>query len=159
MTVRLAPLLKTDVAVSQFPDVRAVTAAVKDILNRGVGIRTCKLPSVTSLLTQFIECIELLDDQAMGAINVYGQSIRKWAAKDSLFIKFQGATESSIAESIKIAKEIAKLHGATTFETAKNQEEAEALWADRKNALFAGLALLPGCKSWPTDVWWVFPGF
>lgn len=89
----------------------------------------------------------------MGAINTYGQSIRKWPAKDSLFIKFQGPTESSISESIKLAGEIAKLHGAIGFETAKNQKEAEALWTDRKNAYYAGLALVPGCKSLPTDVW------
>ena len=105
------------------------------------------------LLIWIAECVELLDDQAMGAINTYGQSDRKWAAKDSLFIKFQGPTESSIAESVRLAKEITKRHGATTYKTAKNQQEAEALWADRKNALFAGLALLPGCKNWSTDVW------
>ena len=92
----------------------------------------------------------------MGAINVYGQSIRKWPEKDSLFIKFQGPTESSISESIKLAKEITKRHGATKFDTAKDQREAAALWADRKNAHYAGLALMPGCKSWPTDVWLVF---
>lgn len=154
MTVRLAPLLKTDVAVAQFPDVRTATVAVKEILNNGVGIRTRLTSRHPHLITDpGIECIELLDDQAMGAINAYGQSIRKWEAKDSLYIKFQGPTESSISESIKLARGIAKRHGATTFETAKNQQEAEALWADRKNALFAGLALLPGCKSWPTDVW------
>jgi len=89
----------------------------------------------------------------MSAINAYGQSVRKWAAKDSLFIKFQGSTDSSISESVRLTKEIAKRHGATTFETAKNLREAEDLWADRKNVHFAGLALLPGCKSWPTDVW------
>ena len=89
----------------------------------------------------------------MGAINTYGQSIRKWAEKDSLFIKFQGPTQSSISESIKLAKEIAKRHGATGFETARDQKEAEALWMDRKNSLYAALALMPGCKSWPTDVW------
>ena len=89
----------------------------------------------------------------MSAINIHGQSIRKWPEKDSLFIKFQGPTESSISESIGLAKEIAKRHGATGFETAKGQKEAEALWADRKNAHYAGLALMPGCKSWPTDVW------
>lgn len=99
------------------------------------------------------ECIELLDDKIMGAINKYGQSIRKWPKKDSLFIKFQGPTRSSILESVQLAKEIVQRHGATKFETAKDQEEAEALWADRKNAHYAGLALLPGCKSWPTDVW------
>lgn len=91
----------------------------------------------------------------MSAINIHGQSMRKWPEKDSLFIKFQGPTESSIAESIKLAKEIAKLHKATGFETTKNQQEAEALWADRKNAHLAGLAIAPGCKSWPTDVWLV----
>ena len=89
----------------------------------------------------------------MSAINAYGQSTRKCAAKDSLFIKFQGPTKSSI--SVKLAQEIVERYGATTFETAKNQQEAEELFADRKNALFAGLALLPGCKSWPTDIWWV----
>lgn len=99
------------------------------------------------------ECIELLDDKTIGAINKYGQSIRKRPEKDSLFIKFQGPTESSILESIKLAKEITKEHGGTGFEIADNQEEAEALWADRKNAPYAALALMPGCKSWPTDVW------
>jgi len=109
-------------------------------------------------LTRFTECIELLDDQAMGAISSYGQSTRKWAAKDSLFIKFQGPTDASISESVGLTEEIAKRHGAMTFETTKNQQESEELWADRKNVLFAGLALLPGCKSWPTDVWWVSLG-
>ena len=101
------------------------------------------------------ECIELLDDKTMGAINTYGQSIRKWPENDSLFIKFQGPTDSSILESIQLAKGIAQRHGATRFEMAKDQKEAEDLWADRKNAHYAALALMPGCKSWPTDVWYV----
>jgi len=91
----------------------------------------------------------------MGAINTYGQSIRKWPEKDSLFIKFQGPTESSISESIELAKEIVKRHGATGFEVANDREEAEVLWLDRKNAHCAGLALMPGSKSLPTDVWYV----
>ena len=52
VTVRLAPLLKTDVAVVQFPDVRKATAAVKDILNKGIGIRTCCLCPIISALKQ-----------------------------------------------------------------------------------------------------------
>jgi len=154
VTVRLTPLLKTDVAVAQFPDVRTLALAVKDILNKGVGIRmwltSCNLGPP---LIRVAECVELLDDQAMGAINAYGQSTRKWEARDSLFIKFQGPTEPSITESVKLAREIVKRYGATTFEITEDQHEAEALWADRKNALFAGLVLSPGCKSWPTDVW------
>lgn len=89
----------------------------------------------------------------MSAINTYGQSIKKWPEKDSLFIKFQGPTESSILESIQLAKEITTRHGAMGFQITKDQKEAEALWADRKNAHYAGLSLMPGCKSFPTDVW------
>ena len=39
VTLRLAPLLKTNVAVAQFLRVRTATMVVKDILNTGVGIR------------------------------------------------------------------------------------------------------------------------
>ena len=40
VTIRLAPLLPTNVAVVQFPDVRKATEAVSEIVNSGVGIRT-----------------------------------------------------------------------------------------------------------------------
>ena len=50
VTVRLAPLLKTDVAVVQFPNVRNATEAVKDILNKGIGIRACCFTPADSAL-------------------------------------------------------------------------------------------------------------
>ena len=40
VTIRLAPLLPTTVAVVQFPNVQKATEAVVDVLNSGVGIRT-----------------------------------------------------------------------------------------------------------------------
>ena len=49
--------------------------------------------------------------------------------------------------------EIAKKHGATGFAFARNEKEAHDLWTDRKNALFSGLAILPGAKAVGTDVW------
>ena len=39
MTVRLAPVLPTAVAIASFPDVRKATEAVREVVNRGVGIR------------------------------------------------------------------------------------------------------------------------
>ena len=54
VTVRLAPLLKTDVAVAQFPDVQTATAAVKDILNKGVGIRPVIDPLPLDLATDLV---------------------------------------------------------------------------------------------------------
>ncbi|KAK0206868.1 FAD-linked oxidase-like protein [Desarmillaria ectypa] len=136
VTIRLAPVLPTSVAVVQFPDVRKATEAVREIINQGVGI----------------QCIELVDSEFMRASNIYGQSKRKWPEKDGLFIKLQGHTQRSIMDSAKVAKKVAEKHGGTGFEFAKNGKEAADLWADRKNAHFSGLALIPGAKGWATDV-------
>ncbi|EIN11736.1 hypothetical protein PUNSTDRAFT_119000 [Punctularia strigosozonata HHB-11173 SS5] len=136
LTIRLAPLLPTTVAVAQFPDVRKATEAVGDILNSGVGI----------------QCVELCDDDFMRATNIYGSSTRKWPEKDSLFFKFQGATRTSLEESARIAKEIVEKHGGTGFQLAADDQEAADLWQDRKNALYSSLALVPGGRGWSTDV-------
>jgi len=134
-TIRLAPLLPTTVAVAQFPDVRKATEAVGEILNKGVPI----------------QCVELCDDQFMRATNNYGISARKYPEQDSLFFKFQGSP-TTIAESARVVDEIVRAHGGSGFELARSQKEAEDLWADRKAALFSGLALVPGSKGWSTDV-------
>jgi D-lactate dehydrogenase (cytochrome) len=82
------------------------------------------------------------------------------AETDSLFIKFQGPSQRSLKESVATAKSITKTHGSLGFEMAKNEKEAEDLWADRKNAAYAGLALVPGSRSVATDVWYVLvPSF
>ncbi|PBK69975.1 hypothetical protein ARMSODRAFT_956799 [Armillaria solidipes] len=136
VTIRLAPVLPTSVAVVQFPNVRNATEAVREILNQGVGI----------------QCIELVDSEFMRATNIYGQSKRKWPEKDGLFIKLQGHTQQSIMDSARVVKKVAEKHGGTGFEFAKNGKEAADLWTDRKNAHFSGLALIPGAKGWATDV-------
>lgn len=89
----------------------------------------------------------------MQATNVYGATKRKWPEKDSLFFKFQGPTAASLKESADIVKKIVRKYGATGFESARDQAEAEELWNDRKNALYSGLALVPGSRGWSTDVW------
>ncbi|KIY73857.1 FAD-binding domain-containing protein [Cylindrobasidium torrendii FP15055 ss-10] len=136
VTIRLAPLLPTNVATVQFPNVRLASEAVIDILNTGVGI----------------QCIELVDDVFMKATNVFGQSSRVWPEKDGLFIKIQGPSKASLEETAKIVRQVAEKHGGTNFTLAKSKQEADDLWTDRKNAHYSGLALRPGFKGWPTDV-------
>ncbi|KAH7883039.1 hypothetical protein F5I97DRAFT_169398 [Phlebopus sp. FC_14] len=136
VTIRLAPVLPTTVAVVQFPDVKRATEAVIDVMNRGVGI----------------QCVELCDSEFMRSTNLYRASERKYPEKDSLFFKFQGPTPASIAETAKIVEEIVTKHGGTGFELAKTEKEAKDLWADRKNALYSGLALVEGSRGWSTDV-------
>lgn len=88
----------------------------------------------------------------MRSTNLYGQSLRRWPERDSLFFKFQGPSAQALAESAGIARAIAETHGGTGFALAADDAEATALWADRKNALYSGLALVPGARGWSTDV-------
>ncbi|EGN93922.1 hypothetical protein SERLA73DRAFT_144955 [Serpula lacrymans var. lacrymans S7.3] len=136
VTIRLAPVLPTTVAVVQFPDVKRATEAVIDVMNKGVGI----------------QCVELVDSAFMRSTNLYGASERTYPECDSLFFKFQGPTPASLAETAKIVREIVAKHGATGFELARSEREAKDLWADRKNALYSGLALVEGSRGWSTDV-------
>lgn len=92
----------------------------------------------------------------MRSTNLFGASERTYPEVDSLFFKFQGPTQASLQESARIVKEVIKKHGATGFELARSEKEAKDLWADRKNALYSGLALLEGSRGWGTDVWSAF---
>ncbi|KAF9074208.1 FAD-linked oxidase-like protein [Rhodocollybia butyracea] len=136
VTIRLTPVLPTTVAVVHFPDVRHATEAVRDVMNKGVGI----------------QCVELLDDVFMSALNKFGQSGRTWPHKDTLFFKIQGHSKESLAESGNVIQAIAEQHGGFGFQLAKNEQEADDLWLDRKNAHYSGLALVPGSRSIATDV-------
>lgn len=62
VTIRLAPLLPTTVAVVQFPDVRKATEAVTEVMNQGVGIRMSTIAS--SIL---ISCSRQSSNRVCGA--------------------------------------------------------------------------------------------
>ncbi|KDR68321.1 hypothetical protein GALMADRAFT_129667 [Galerina marginata CBS 339.88] len=136
VTIRLAPVLPTTVAVVHFPDVGSATAASIEAIKQGAGI----------------QCVELLDAIAMKATNNYGMSTRKWPEKDSLIFKFQGSSESSLKETAKIVQRVVAKHGGTGFVLAKNAKEADDLWADRKNLYHSGLSLVEGARGLTTDV-------
>ncbi|VDC07738.1 unnamed protein product [Peniophora sp. CBMAI 1063] len=137
VTIRLAPRLPTNVAIVQFPTVRDASSAVIDILNKGVGI----------------QCIELVDAAFMDATNMHGGSVRKYAVADHLFIKMQGPTPNSLFETAELVQEIAAQHGGSNWMLAKDREEADSMWSDRKNAHYAGLTYGgPGSRGWSTDV-------
>jgi D-lactate dehydrogenase (cytochrome) len=101
----------------------------------------------------YIECVELMDNHMMEAINHSGLSSQTYATKDSLFFKFQGSS-SSISETNKLVKNIVKKHGSTHFNAARNEEEAGELWNHRKIALWSSLGWLDDAETriWTTDV-------
>ncbi|VDC02991.1 unnamed protein product [Peniophora sp. CBMAI 1063] len=136
LTIRLAPVLPTAVAIVSFPNVRKASDAVVELLNRGAGL----------------QCIELLDKHQMRAFNAHLDSPRKYAEVDHLFLKLQGATINAMTESEALAREITSKHGGENWMFAEG-EEAHSMWNDRKNAAFASVLYGgPGSKTIPTDV-------
>ncbi|KAG7086533.1 hypothetical protein E1B28_002484 [Marasmius oreades] len=139
-TLRLAPMLPTKVAMAQFPDVQQAVNAVQEILNSPYGAH--------------FQCIELLDDNMIRAINSASltSSRSKLPVKDTLFFKIQG-DDASIKLTSKSLQSIIKKHGADRFEFAKSDDEAEELWEVRKYALMSTLASGgDSARCWTTDV-------
>ncbi|KAI0029367.1 FAD-linked oxidase-like protein [Vararia minispora EC-137] len=137
LTIRLAPLEQTTVATVRFPDVRHATEAVVEILNSGIPV----------------QCVELCDEHFMRALNLHGGSQRKYSETDHLFIKLQGSTPRALAENADRAKNVVQRHEGEGWALAGNEEEAESMWADRKNGPFACVMYGgPGARVWSTDV-------
>ena len=136
-TLRLAPVVPTRVAMAQFPDVQKAVDAVQEILKTPHG------PNV--------QCIELLDDYMMDALNKGGNIENPYPVKDTLFFKLQGS-EMGIKETSEVVQSIVRKHGSTQFQFAATEEEADDLWQNRKYALMSTMSTHPGSKCWTTDV-------
>ncbi|KAF9567577.1 hypothetical protein CPC08DRAFT_814085 [Agrocybe pediades] len=136
-TLRLAPRLPTKVAMAQFPDVQKAVSAVQEILNSPYGAH--------------IQCVELLDDHMMAAINSGGLVDKPYPVEDTLFFKIQGDAQS-IKNASDVVKDIVKRHSSSKFKFAATDQEADELWQNRKYALMSSLAAHPGMRCWTTDV-------
>ncbi|KAM6500634.1 D-lactate dehydrogenase cytochrome oxidoreductase [Amanita muscaria] len=137
VTLKLAPRLPTRVALAQFATVKDAVSAVQEILNSPQGLH--------------IQCIELLDDQMMSAINTAGIVASPYPVKDTLFFKIQG-DPTSTKLTAKTVEAIVKKHASSNFRFAATDEEAETLWQNRKFALMSALQAHPGTRCWTTDV-------
>ena len=158
VTIRLAPVVPTTVATARFPNMRKASEAVIEIINTGIGIRTLFPSPLPFSRTPhvYIECIELVDAAFMRATMTAGNPARQYDIADHLFFKLQGATPGALSESIEVVKRTVKKHGGDNFWPARTQEEAEAIWTDRKNGLYSSLAYAgEGARAWTTDVWCV----
>ncbi|KAF5324523.1 hypothetical protein D9611_004574 [Ephemerocybe angulata] len=136
-TLRLAPVVPTKVAMAQFPSVEHAVNAVQEILTSPHG--------------SHIQCIELLDDNMMHAINDAGFVDRPYPVQDTLFFKIQGDL-SMVKETAKVVKACSKKHGGTSFQFATSDAEADEMWTNRKYALMSTIAANPGYRCWTTDV-------
>ncbi|TRM59932.1 FAD-linked oxidase-like protein [Schizophyllum amplum] len=136
-TLRLAPRLPTKVAMAQFPNVGKAVSAVQEILQSPYG--------------PLMQCLELVDDHMMAAINSAGLVDKPYPVSDTLFVKVQGDA-GAIELASRTLKAIVKKHGSTQFEFAKTDDEADTLWQNRKYALMSTIGAHPGHRCWTTDV-------
>ncbi|KIP10308.1 hypothetical protein PHLGIDRAFT_101421 [Phlebiopsis gigantea 11061_1 CR5-6] len=137
-TLRLAPVVPTKVAMAQFPDVGHAVSAVQEILNTPHG--------------PHIQCVELLDDHMMAAINAAGLVSKAYPVRDTLFFKLQG-TPAAMKEAAGAVQKIVKAHGSDRFEFAQTDQEAAELWENRKYALTSTITSGgEDAKVWTTDV-------
>lgn len=127
------------VAVASFPSIRAAASCVFETVRAGVPIAA----------------VELLDDVQMRCINAAGSTTKTWTEAPTLFFKFSGTT-SSVKESIEQVRTMARKAGSKTFAFAKDKDEADELWAARKEALWSVMAASPypsdATRVWTTDV-------
>ena len=94
--------------------------------------------------------IELLDEVQMDAINRYSKTT--YPAAPTLLVEFHVDSDEHVSRQAEAVQAVAAEHGGHRFEWATRLEDRERLWQARHNAHYAGLALRPGCRSWPTDV-------
>ncbi|KAF8894489.1 FAD-linked oxidase-like protein [Infundibulicybe gibba] len=137
VTLRLTPVLPTKVAMAQFPSVEHAVNAVDEILKSPHG--------------PHIQCIELLDDHMMSAINRAGLVDQTYPVRDTLFFKLQGDA-AAIQSTFDVVKKIIQQHGSRHFEFASTDQEAEDMWENRKYALMSTISAHPGSRCWTTDV-------
>ncbi|KAJ2931376.1 hypothetical protein H1R20_g5663, partial [Candolleomyces eurysporus] len=137
VTLRLTPVVPTKVAMAQFPSVQQAVSAVQEILISPQG--------------PHIQCIELLDDNMMHAINDAGFVDHPYPVSDTLFFKIQG-DQAMVKQTAKLVKDLAKKHGSTSFQFAATDAEADEMWTNRKYALMSTIAANPGYRCWTTDV-------
>ncbi len=123
-----------------------------------VSAAVCAFPTVADAVNTVILTIqsgvpvariELLDKMQMEAVNTY--SGLEYAAAPTLFFEFHG-TERAVAEQAETVQAIAADLGGENFAWATRPEDRDKLWKARHDALYASLALRPGCRAWVTDV-------
>ena len=137
ITLKLTVLpSQVTVGVVTFPNMRDAAIAAAKVVRSGVPIGA----------------IEIMDEVQMNVVNRAGTTGKLWKEVPTLFLKFSG-TQAGVQDNINIVKAIAKSYGGSSFEFAKDEQEAKTLWSARKEALWSMLSLRKeGQEVWSTDV-------
>ncbi len=122
------------VAVGAFPTVQGAVETVIEAIQLGVGVAR----------------IEFMDDRMVTAINRY--SHLALVEQPTVLFEFHGISESVVAESARLAEQLAQEHGATGLVWESSADGRERLWQARHDAYYASRAIRPGSEVLTTDV-------
>ncbi|PRX38210.1 D-lactate dehydrogenase (cytochrome) [Meinhardsimonia xiamenensis] len=120
-------------AVCAFSDFGAAVAAVVETIQMGIPMAR----------------IEFVDAATAAAFNLYAGA--ELPELPHLMVEFHGSP-SAVEEDATRFGEIAREHGAVSFEWATREEDRRALWTMRHNAAYACLATRPGARQLVTDI-------
>lgn len=119
--------------ICSFPSVKQACEAVILTIQSGVPVAR----------------LELLDTQQVRACNAYSKS--DLPETPLLLVEFHGSA-ASVADNAAVFEDIAQGCGGGAFISSNDAEKRSRLWRVRHDAYWAALALIPGARSYTTDV-------
>lgn len=123
IVVKLQPRAKKElVSIATFPSIKDAASAAQHIISRS-GIHP--------------NAVELVNETSMSFVNASEISDKKFMEKPSLLLKVGGPSQSIITEQLDIIKNIVKEHNLISFESSKNEDDNEILWAARRAGLWS----------------------
>ncbi|MEO1543000.1 MAG: FAD-linked oxidase C-terminal domain-containing protein [Pseudomonadota bacterium] len=134
LTVRLFGRPETILsAVAPFDTIEGACLATSEAMQLGLGLAR----------------IELLDPLQLKAVNAHSKLSLEEVP--TLFVEVHG-TPDAAREQITYFSQIAKDHGARTFDWAEDEQERNRLWKARHDAFWAVKSAWPGRQAIVTDV-------
>jgi D-lactate dehydrogenase (cytochrome) len=119
--------------VCAFPTVEQAVECVTSVIQMGVPVARA----------------ELLDEIFVDAVN--RRSNLGLKVMPTILFEFHGS-EGAVRHDAEEVTTLARELGAVSVESATSQQDRNRLWRARHEAFYAGLALRPGSKGFPTDV-------
>jgi D-lactate dehydrogenase (cytochrome) len=128
-------------------------------LPEATGVARCAFATIDGAVKTVIEVIQLslgvariefLDDRLVQAINSYSRM--ELPVDPTLLFEFHGISQAVVAETGRLAAEIAAEHGGLGFTWETTPAGRERLWKARHEAYYAARALRPGSEVLTTDV-------
>ncbi len=128
-------------------------------LPEAVGVASCAFDTIDGAVRTAIEVIqfglgvariEFMDDVLVQAINLYSRL--ELPMHPTLLFEFHGISETIVAETARLAEQLAAEHGSLGFTWETTPTGRERLWKARHDAYYASRALRPGSEALTTDV-------